>query len=117
MRQPQAGAIQPVQVRPKLKGSVLLGSECCVATGDSGCEAYTFAAFAHVGSWHIATNRCALNFRSLLGVLRTSDTQFRPLFLLAFFRDLSKCPSGFDNFVRSLTMAASARASCSTLRV
>jgi len=71
VRQPQAGAIQPVQVRSKLKGSVLLGSECCVATGDSGCEAYTFAAFAHVGSWHIATNRCALNFRSLLGVLRT----------------------------------------------
>ena len=43
MRQPQAGAIQPVQVRSKLKGGVLLGSECCVATGDSGCEAYTFA--------------------------------------------------------------------------
>ena len=41
MRQPQAGAIQPVKVRPKLKGSVLLGSECCVATGDGGCEAYT----------------------------------------------------------------------------
>src|ERR1700745_3165376 len=31
-----AGA-SPAQV----KGSVLLGSECCVATGDGGCEAYT----------------------------------------------------------------------------
>jgi hypothetical protein len=41
VRPPQAGAIHPVQVRPKLKGSVLRGSECCVATGDSGCEAYT----------------------------------------------------------------------------
>src|SRR5439155_7915378 len=41
----KAGAIQPVKVRPKLKGSVLLGSECCVATGDSGCEAYTAIAW------------------------------------------------------------------------
>src|SRR6516162_689300 len=45
------GAIQPVQVRPKLKGSVLLGSECCVATGDSGCEAYTAIAWG-VGLSH-----------------------------------------------------------------
>ena len=51
MRQPQAGAIQPVKVRPKLKGSVLLGSECCVATGDSGCEAYTAIAWG-VGLSH-----------------------------------------------------------------
>src|SRR5947209_5180302 len=41
----KAGAIQPVKVRPKLKGSVLLGSECCVATGDSGREAYTAIAW------------------------------------------------------------------------
>src|SRR5207248_2003783 len=41
----KAGAIQPVKVRPKSKGSVLLGSECCVATGDSGCEAYTAIAW------------------------------------------------------------------------
>src|SRR5438445_1992122 len=41
----KAGAIQPVKVRPKLKGSVLLGSECCVATGDSGCEVYTAIAW------------------------------------------------------------------------
>ena len=42
MNQPpgKAGAIQPVQVQLKLKGGVLLGSECCVAIGDSGCEAY-----------------------------------------------------------------------------
>src|SRR5207253_4000725 len=25
----------------QVKGSVLLGSECCLSTGDSGCEAYT----------------------------------------------------------------------------
>ena len=30
-RQPQAGAIQQVKVRPKLKGSILLGSECCAS--------------------------------------------------------------------------------------
>src|SRR5438445_10037124 len=47
----KAGAIQPVKVRPKLKGSVLLGSECCVATGDSGCEAYTAIAWG-VGLSH-----------------------------------------------------------------
>ena len=29
----------------QVKGSVLLGSECCVATGDSGCEAYTATAW------------------------------------------------------------------------
>src|SRR5437868_13323703 len=29
----------------QVKGSVLLGSECCVATGDSGCEAYTAIAW------------------------------------------------------------------------
>jgi hypothetical protein len=51
VRQPQAGAIQPVQVRPKSKGSALLGSECCVATGDSGCEAYTAIAWG-VGLSH-----------------------------------------------------------------
>jgi hypothetical protein len=38
MGAPAARAIQPVQVQPKSKGSVLLGSECCVATGDSGCD-------------------------------------------------------------------------------
>jgi hypothetical protein len=37
----------PAQVR----GSVLLGSECCVATGDSGCEAYTAIAWG-VGLSH-----------------------------------------------------------------
>src|SRR5436190_6594251 len=47
----KAGAIQPVKVRPKLKGSVLLGSECCVATGDGGCEAYTAIAWG-VGLSH-----------------------------------------------------------------
>ena len=41
-----AGA-SPAQV----KGSVLLGSECCVATGDSGCEAYTAIAWG-VGLSH-----------------------------------------------------------------
>jgi len=38
---------------------------------DEVIERRKFAASAHVGSWHIATNRRALNFRSLLGVLRT----------------------------------------------
>src|ERR1700741_1909913 len=35
----------------QVKGSVLLGSECCVATGDSGCEAYTAIAWG-VGLSH-----------------------------------------------------------------
>ena len=39
--------MSPAQV----KGSVLLGSECCVATGDSGCEAYTAIAWG-VGLSH-----------------------------------------------------------------
>src|SRR5947208_6885874 len=47
----KAGAIQPVKVRPKLKGSVLLGSECCAVTGDRGCEAYTAIAWG-VGLSH-----------------------------------------------------------------
>jgi two-component system, NarL family, nitrate/nitrite response regulator NarL len=48
VRQPQAGAIQPVQDPAQVKGSVLLGGECCVATGDSSCEAYTAIASAVV---------------------------------------------------------------------
>src|SRR5436853_2228239 len=51
----KAGAIQPVKVRPKLKGSVLLGSECCVATGDGGCEAYTAIAWG-VGLSHVRSD-------------------------------------------------------------
>ena len=39
--------MSPAQV----KGSVLLGSECCAATGDSGCEAYTAIAWG-VGLSH-----------------------------------------------------------------
>ena len=39
--------MSPAQV----KGSVLLGSECCVVTGDSGCEAYTAIAWG-VGLSH-----------------------------------------------------------------
>jgi hypothetical protein len=35
----KAGAIQPVEVRPKF------GSECCVVNGDVGCEAYTAIAW------------------------------------------------------------------------
>lgn len=36
----EAGAVQPVEVRPRKGSSVLPGSECCVADGDVGCEAY-----------------------------------------------------------------------------
>src|SRR5437588_12754120 len=41
----KAGAIQPVKVRPKLRGSVLVGRECGEDTGDGGCEAYTAIAW------------------------------------------------------------------------
>jgi hypothetical protein len=50
MGAPAARAIQPVQVQPKSKGSVLLGSECCVATGDSGCEKYTMRRWTRHGT-------------------------------------------------------------------
>src|SRR5204862_4532492 len=63
----KAGAIQPVKVRPKLKGSVLLGSECCVATGDGGCEAYTAIAWG-VGLSHERSDIAgAEGFHSLEG--------------------------------------------------
>src|ERR687887_1247776 len=42
MSAPAASWCDPAGESPaQVKGSVLLGSECCVATGDSGCEAYT----------------------------------------------------------------------------
>src|SRR5213076_1094556 len=74
----KAGAIQPVKVRPKLKGSVLLGSECCVATGDGGCEAYTAIAWG-VGLSHERSDIAgAEGFHSLEGnmcgtVMRGAD--------------------------------------------
>jgi hypothetical protein len=37
----QAGAIQPVKVRPRQGRSGPPGSECCAAVGDGGREAYT----------------------------------------------------------------------------
>ena len=42
MSAPAASWCDPAGERlAQVKGSVLLGSECCVATGDSGCEAAT----------------------------------------------------------------------------
>src|SRR5438477_12621555 len=61
------GCALPVEVRPKLKGSVLLGSECCVATGDGGCEAYTAIAWG-VGLSHERSDIAgAEGFHSLEG--------------------------------------------------
>src|SRR5262245_2725401 len=37
----EAGAIQPVEVRPRKGSSVPPGSECCGAVGDGSREAYT----------------------------------------------------------------------------
>src|SRR5438105_12228783 len=69
----KAGAIQPVKVRPKLKGSVLLGSECCVATGDGGCEAYTAIAWG-VGLSHERSDIAgAEGFHSLEGNMCRSE--------------------------------------------
>ena len=49
---PAASWCDPAGASPaQVKGSVLLGSECCVATGDSGCEAYTAIAWG-VGLSH-----------------------------------------------------------------
>src|SRR5262249_38766536 len=49
---PAGSWCDPAGERPaQVKGSVLLGSECCVATGDSGCEAYTAIAWG-VGLSH-----------------------------------------------------------------
>jgi hypothetical protein len=51
----------------QVKGSVLLGSECCVATGDSGCEAYTAIAWG-VGLSHERSDVAgAEGFHSLEG--------------------------------------------------
>jgi hypothetical protein len=46
----KAGAIQPVKSGPSREWRPL-GSECCAATGDSGCEAYTAIAWG-VGLSH-----------------------------------------------------------------
>ncbi len=52
MSAPAASWCDPAGESPaQVKGSVLLGSECCVATGDSGCEAYTAIAWG-VGLSH-----------------------------------------------------------------
>ena len=52
LRAPAASWCDPAGESPaQVKGSVLLGSECCVATGDSGCEAYTAIAWG-VGLSH-----------------------------------------------------------------
>src|SRR3974377_2430592 len=52
MSAPAASGCDPAGASPaQVKGSVLLGSECCVATGDSGCEAYTAIAWG-VGLSH-----------------------------------------------------------------
>jgi hypothetical protein len=46
MSAPAASWCDPAGESPvQVKGSDLLGSECCVATGDSGCEAYTAIAW------------------------------------------------------------------------
>ena len=51
----------------QVKGSVLLGSECCVATGDSGREAYTAFAWG-VGMSHDRSDIAgAEGFHSLEG--------------------------------------------------
>jgi len=51
----------------QVKGSVLLGSECCVATGDGGCEAYTAIAWG-VGLSHERSDIAgAESFHSLEG--------------------------------------------------
>src|ERR671925_2405281 len=52
MSAPAASWCDPAGASPaQVKGSVLLGSECCVATGDGGCEAYTAIAWG-VGLSH-----------------------------------------------------------------
>src|SRR3954470_23031615 len=62
----------------QVTGSVLLGSECCVATGDSGCEAYTAIAWG-VGLSHERSDITgAEGFHSLEGnmcgtVMRGAD--------------------------------------------
>ena len=50
-RQPQSWCDPAGESPAQVKGSVLLGSECCVATGDSGCEACTAIAWG-VGLSH-----------------------------------------------------------------
>jgi hypothetical protein len=79
MSAPAASWCDPAGESPaRVKGSVLLGSECCVATGDSGCEAYTAIAWG-VGSSHERSDVAgAESFHSLEGnmcgtVMRGAD--------------------------------------------
>ena len=51
----QAGAIQPVKVRPRQGRSGPPGSKCCAAVGDGGREAYT-AVMWGVGMSHEIQN-------------------------------------------------------------
>src|ERR687888_1300281 len=68
MGAPAASWCDPAGESPaQVKGSVLLGSECCVATGDSGCEAYTAIAWG-VGLSHERSDVAgAESFHSLEG--------------------------------------------------
>src|SRR5262245_50350315 len=68
MSAPAASWCDPAGESPaQVKGSVLLGSECCVATGDGGCEAYTAIAWG-VGLSHERSDVAgAEGFHSLEG--------------------------------------------------
>ena len=102
----KAGAIQPVKVRPKLKGSVLLGSECCVATGDSGCEAYTAIAWG-VGLSHERSDVAgAEGFHSLEGNM--CGTAMRGAVALPGSKATSRAKGSY----RKLGGLASGRQSC-----
>src|ERR1700751_964728 len=79
MSAPAKSWCDPVGESPaQVKGSVLLGSECCVATGNSGCEAYTAIAWG-VGLSHERSDIAgAEGFHSLEGnmcgtVMRGAD--------------------------------------------
>jgi hypothetical protein len=68
MSAPAASWCDPAGESPaRVKGSVLLGSECCVATGDGGREAYTAIAWG-VGLSHERSDVAgAESFHSLEG--------------------------------------------------
>src|SRR6516162_4082466 len=78
VRQPQSWCDPAGESPAQVKGSVLLGSECCVAAGDSGCEAYTAIAWG-VGLSHERSDIVgAEGFHSLEGnmcgtVMRGAD--------------------------------------------
>src|SRR5438067_12467998 len=86
----------------QVKGSVLLGSECCVATGDSGCEAYTAIAWG-VG---LSLVRSDIAGAEQLELHRQLHRQFGCLCALQNLSDVAGCAVEAVSFVNAIAEQA-----------